>query len=383
MKILFSLRAFPPQISPSGNIVYKLVERLPSEWDISILTENVIEQNTIKKTEYKYYFVQEVKKQNKYIEYFKRNVQRTPYDKSRVDQISQRIQQLDEIHDFDYIVACTPNEIVGLANASVKAKKVMIFMEKLFNNQSLNFLNARAKKEYRNTLLYSKIIEEATQVFAFPIVYSKLIQGRDNNRKIIEIEHPLIENKISSPDLEENIFLYAGSLDRYQRNPERAVSLIEHLCNQLNWNSFWYGGGSGFKTVRDRAQHNNKINYEGLAPAKTIKEMYQKSSVLVSIGNKDPEVVPSKIFEYISTGKVILHITNVLNDPALIYLEKYPKAIIIREDFDVEIVAREINNMKNRTLTYSQLLEDFWQSTPDSVCQRVIQCLTAECEEIE
>jgi hypothetical protein len=50
-----------------------------------------------------------------------------------------------------------------------------------------------------------------------------------------------------------------------------------------------------------------------------------------SIRNSVEFQIPGKIFEYMSTGKPILHFSKFSEDPAITYLKRYPKALIINE----------------------------------------------------
>lgn len=56
-----------------------------------------------------------------------------------------------------------------------------------------------------------------------------------------------------------------------------------------------------------------------------------KADILINIGNTVEYQVPGKIFEYMSTGKPIIHFSKIKNDPAIKYLEKYPKVLIVNE----------------------------------------------------
>lgn len=57
----------------------------------------------------------------------------------------------------------------------------------------------------------------------------------------------------------------------------------------------------------------------------------EKADILVNIGNTVEFQTPAKIFEYMSTGKPIIHFTKIKNDPVLNYLNLYTKKLIIKE----------------------------------------------------
>lgn len=368
MRMLIVLRAYPPQISPSGGLMAKLLQEFPEEWDIEILTEQMNGQNN-----YINHFVTEKRKENKYWSFVKRNLGKSPYEKKRIKYIKNKIEKLDTSSHYDYIIAATPNEIVALTLATTKAKKVAISMEKFFNMQTLNIAQNKVKKEQRNELLYRKMMQDFTFVFAFPMMYNKLKQF-EHEENVLEIEHPmLVDNVTNTPTLKQMV--YAGALDRSQRPPKRALNIVVPLCEKLKMNAKWYGGGNGFTEVESVSQKKDCIKNMGFASSDVIHGAYRESEILISIGNSDSEVVPSKVLEYISTGKTILHITNVQNDPAKKYLLRYPKAVIVEEEYEIEHLVNEIKMKNAILLTYDMILDEFNETTPKYVAQTVIKCL--------
>ena len=45
--------------------------------------------------------------------------------------------------------------------------------------------------------------------------------------------------------------------------------------------------------------------------------MVNSSHCLLSIGNKNPNQIPSKVVEYLATGKPIIHFTEIDDDPVI------------------------------------------------------------------
>ena len=63
-----------------------------------------------------------------------------------------------------------------------------------------------------------------------------------------------------------------------------------------------------------------------------VEELQEKADVLVNTGNTCDNMVPSKIFEYMNTGKPILNICKNRESPVLRYFDKYPLALTLFED---------------------------------------------------
>ena len=60
-------------------------------------------------------------------------------------------------------------------------------------------------------------------------------------------------------------------------------------------------------------------------------EAYDRTDVLINIGNSVLNQMPSKIFEYISSGKPIINVFKSPDCPTLKYLTRYPLALNLFE----------------------------------------------------
>ena len=67
-----------------------------------------------------------------------------------------------------------------------------------------------------------------------------------------------------------------------------------------------------------------------MLPPHQADQLLMQSDILVHIGNTRPDMLPSKILDYISTGKPIINLYQHDQCPTLTILEKYPLKINIR-----------------------------------------------------
>lgn len=72
------------------------------------------------------------------------------------------------------------------------------------------------------------------------------------------------------------------------------------------------------------------IKYVGMLPPHEADDLLMNSNVLLHIGNTKPELLPSKILNYISTGKSIINLYQHEHCPTLEILANYPLKINIR-----------------------------------------------------
>ena len=89
------------------------------------------------------------------------------------------------------------------------------------------------------------------------------------------------------------------------------------------------------------------------------------ADVLLSIGNAESPMAPSKIYEYMSTGKPILHVYSWAEDPCLEPLARYGNALLIQEGDPEAVVKMEEFLNHRKVLAFSDVARLFHTSTPE------------------
>ena len=158
------------------------------------------------------------------------------------------------------------------------------------------------------------------------------------HEKIITTEHPLLKNKCVNQENKKSEYIdvvYAGSLDTKLRNPKFLLDVFKDIKSDVPIKLNMYSFGNCENLVE---------KYETIVPERIIRKgkvssvkidsIIKQADILVTIGNNSTEEVPSKLFEYLSYGKPIIHFWFYDKDPYLEYLEKYPLAKCIKVDFN-------------------------------------------------
>ncbi len=94
----------------------------------------------------------------------------------------------------------------------------------------------------------------------------------------------------------------------------------------------------------------SKINLKGFISHEKMIEVEETSDILLSMGNSNTDFIPSKIFEYISLRKKILHIYNYDNDSSLPYYKLYPSSCCLDVKNDLEDNIRKMRHFLNEPL---------------------------------
>lgn len=137
-------------------------------------------------------------------------------------------------------------------------------------------------------------------------------------------------------------FLYTGTLARPDRDPSAFIGAMEPICRDGEVELCFAGESSGLLEgaggfVRDM----------GCLPPDVCDGELGRADVLLSIGNRDSNLVPSKLFKYLSCGKPIVHVRRGDSDSCLPYLERYPLALVV-DDSDPRGLRRAVEGFLAR-----------------------------------
>ena len=167
-----------------------------------------------------------------------------------------------------------------------------------------------------------------------------------------------------------NWILYAGSLPL----KVRPVDYLFQLFNKefpLNVEVNLIGNCSNEKILQKKITKDSLITYRRQVSKEMIDEYYLKADILLSLGNNNNWMIPSKIFEYMSFGKPIIHLALTDLDPCINYLDQYPMSLVLIKEkqplcSDRSSLANFIMKFSGKT-TSEDLCEKFYFNTPMAV----------------
>ena len=76
--------------------------------------------------------------------------------------------------------------------------------------------------------------------------------------------------------------------------------------------------------------------------------MVNSAHCLLSIGNKNPNQIPSKVVEYLATGKPTIHFTEIDNDPVIKLSNEFDNLITLNKSVNEENISLLIEEMFNK-----------------------------------
>lgn len=200
--------------------------------------------------------------------------------------------------------------------------------------------------------------------------YSEQYGEYKNKMKLVNF--PLLKcdgNIVREPSNNETCLLvYAGTISKKLRNPTYMLGLLSKLTSDCDCRVVFLGG-CDCKELFDKAENdsNGKIKYIGMQPYDVAQEYLRKASVLLSIGNKESHMAPSKIYEYMSSGKPIIHTYTDDDDMCVPVLKQYGNAILLREDSIKNNIIEQVRDfvLNCNVMEYETIREQFLSATPE------------------
>lgn len=215
--------------------------------------------------------------------------------------------------------------------------------------------------------------------------YYNQLPTKVNADKVLLLNYPnIVERKLSdqtkntivdSFDKTKINLCFIGTFYSDIRNPQYLLDLMDKLSN-TNIVLHILGRLGDCTAMIDayRSSHSNVI-YHGVVPPTMADDIMLQSDILVHVGNAEDAYMPSKVLDYISSGKPILNLCKIPTCPTLPLMERYPLGMTIYEYEDLtsdiisQIVAFCIDN-RCKQLAFDTISQLYYDSTIEYVANK-------------
>lgn len=400
MRILFVLKQYYPRPTPPGICVQKLQECfLRRGINSDVLMQGEKEGFVISSEYGNVYSINEISFDfdqtkrdsiNNLLRKY-RLIKSWPCDVGEVEKYITEIKRLDDMYSYDAIIGvCLPT---ATAYSAVQVPKGYVYeLDSITNNPELS-RGIRKLLRYRLIKIENHIFSKANHIFYVKHNEQYYLHTRYNKyrNKMTVVDIPLLirnnkrESELESSSSKENNItemIYAGGLFKEYRNPQYLLELLEKLSLSHNFRCRFYSRGDCEDLIGQAAKKNKSIEQCGYVEREIIEQAIQKSDLLISLGNKlkgEDRSLPSKVIEYMASGRAILHIDSGETDTAVAYLKKYELALILNSldplEYNIKQLQEFLIKTKEKVLEFDAVKSVFKMNTPDYTVDKMLEVI--------
>lgn len=184
------------------------------------------------------------------------------------------------------------------------------------------------------------------------------------------------------PNKKNNIcqMVYAGAFYPVLRNPFPMIDILKKLSKIVDIEVHIYTGNNMKNEIVKSVKNYEMFHVNDYVSQEELRKIYTNSDILLDLGNMDSDYLPSKPFQYMGTGKPIIHFKQDESDVTIKYFKKYKNALIVslkNENQGLKEITEFINNMKNKNILYTreELENLFYENTPKYTAEKLLEII--------
>ncbi|MDY4515075.1 MAG: glycosyltransferase [Lachnospiraceae bacterium] len=261
---------------------------------------------------------------------------------------------------------------------------VPYFLDSLLGGPTPRFMS-KEKKERKAIKFEKKIASKANKIFMM-LGAKKLYSECEYRDKIDFLDLPLLikhdeNNSRICPDKETaKSIVYVGNISKSIRNPEFILSVLSKL--KTKYECYFIGNSDCELIFEKYIRKDNRIHKLSAVSYSEAQKYLEKADYLLNIGNSLEYMVPSKIFEYFSYSKPIITTKKIDNDPAIEYMRKYNKAVVLdeqdKEERSVELLDHFLNFCEGDIKIDDSIYQTLYLNTPDAFVKNLERVIRNE-----
>ncbi len=256
-----------------------------------------------------------------------------------------------------------------------KIKYIPIFWDPLYGKEPAKYLpKSYSVKKQRK--LERKIMEAADKaVFMDSLKDFHLKNQVDYGEKAVYLSIPkIVKPNIIMESDEYTIsgminIVYSGILNIPDRDPEPFLKIISQSRHAKNINLIFFCTGKGREIIEKYKDvfPGNIVLSPYISPQK-LKAVYKNASILINFGGPNPNMVPSKIFDYMSFCKPLISTYYIDNEASKHYLVRYPIALLLDQRNRIEENTNSlddfIDHLNEKEISFDQVESSFILNSP-------------------
>ena len=263
--------------------------------------------------------------------------------------LADKIIELNDIENYKHIVFSINPPYSLLVNSLLKSNQkgkelhtIAYYLDMLRGECHIKYLprSFSDNKIYKFEKKYLGLFDFVVFTDSHYNIYGQAEYNYINNKRFIKL--PAINfNLLDLANQSDNLankyihIVYVGLIGKDNRNPDKLLSFFDSYANLYRKKIVidFYGKTEGynFRTVKNEWF---ECYHHGVVPKTDAINYSKKADVLLNIDNVNQDMLPSKIFEYISMRKPIINISNHSKPSLDNYLNLYPGYISVIPQID-------------------------------------------------
>lgn len=365
MNVVFLCGGYYPDFSATGNCVYRLAEECVKRGLRTYIIckntkdiekkETVCNQNIIRVKSRKISQLSNISKRSKIAKFYYKMkwhlymlFQKDGLDSELVDAYQQELNLLNENMHIDALLpCCMPAESIKASYLFCTKHQDVKLFPLLYDLYSENkdFLGGKLFRFLKRT--HTRDIEEkcfsiAQKSFFIDNWESYFAQHQHDNAE--RVEHPLVVYRAPNPltlkDKTDINLIYQGVVNYQMRPPTIMLKyIVDILSLNKNVSLHVFASGNAVNEFENAAKKEPRILFYGRVDKLEADRYYDDSDISVIIGNRDKNIVPSKIFECVASGRPIIYFYYTEFEKSFKLLKKYPLVFFVKQaHYDNQII---------------------------------------------
>lgn len=241
------------------------------------------------------------------------------------------------------------------------------------------------KKRMRQEM---KAFQKARHIFTPPPLLKQYRQNefREFVGKMTAVDFPNITTDIPNdpcPVLfpeKAFVILFTGSIADDYRSPAFFFEVFKHFLLHRPNAKMVFMGNAYSTLLKDFAlKHPNWVTLIPPQDVHTARLAMKNADALLNIGNIFKYQVPSKLIDYLASGKPIINTCKMHDCPTLPYMAKYPLGLNLFEDEEPDIAADRLEAFCVRTqgkrVPFGEVKKLYPENTPEYVAKQMIDVI--------
>lgn len=167
--------------------------------------------------------------------------------------------------------------------------------------------------------------------------------------------------------------VFTGKFYQDIRNPDPLIDVLFKINQNIACVEFY---GECCQYLKEHYENlPDCVKLMGRVSQEECKKITENADILINVGNTTANQVPSKIFEYIASGKPIISFFSVENDTSLFYLNKYPVIYKVFTGSKCNINSLEEFIKNSGTVSSSTLHEIYGDCLSENIVKKVVDFL--------